>query len=94
MSNKKSDNEHSLTAIDKYETIQKIGTKIEVPHSVWTKFGCQQRTIEIAGADISLGEDYGSLAECRAAIQWYAKQLGGTVEWRGPADTKKPSKEC
>ena len=71
----------AMTLIKKYKAIQKIGTVIEVPHSVWTKFSEQQRCISIAGTDISLGEDYCSLDQAREAVAWFVEQLGGKVKW-------------
>lgn len=71
----------SETLIQKYEAIQKIGTQVEVPFHVWALFGEKQKSISIVGSDISLGEDYATLEGCRAGVQWYVEQLGGTVKW-------------
>ncbi len=69
------------TAIEKYNAIQKIGTEVQVPFYVWTKFGSKQKQISLVGTDISLGEDYCRIDEARNAIKWYVTQLGGKVTW-------------
>jgi hypothetical protein len=74
-------NKKPQTAIEKYNAIQAIGTLVDAPFHVWTKFSERQRTISIVGTDISLGEDYCSIDQARDAIEWYVNQLGGKVEW-------------
>ncbi len=61
--------------------IAKEVTEVEVPWSVWTKFGSEAKKVRIAGSDICLSEDYASLEDCRQAIAWYVEQLGGKVKW-------------
>lgn len=61
--------------------IAKENSEIEVPYKVWVKFGDKQKTILIHGNEISLGEDYASLNDCREAVAWYVEQLGGKVKW-------------
>lgn len=70
------------TALEKH-LIAQANSTVEVPFDVWRMFGNETgRSIELLGEQISLGEDYGSLEECRNAIAWYVEQLGGTVEWK------------
>ena len=71
------------TLLKKYRAIQKIGTEVDVPHAVWTKFSEQQRRCSIVGTDVSLGEDYCSIEQAREAVEWYVNQLGGKVTWHG-----------
>lgn len=72
-----------MTVIEKLKQIKQIGTTIEVPHGIWTLFSAQQKQILIIDEDnICLGEDYASIEQCRAAINWYAAQLGGTIKWK------------
>lgn len=59
----------------------KLQKDIEVPYHVWRMFGENSKFIVTAGAQASLGEDYGSLQELRSAIEWYADQLGGKIKW-------------
>lgn len=54
---------------------------MEVPWGVWTCFGQNTKQIMFAGKQVSLGEDFKSVQEVRAAIEWYANQLGGKVKW-------------
>jgi len=70
-----------MTLLEKYKKIQEIGTSVEVPYNVRSLFASGKNPLDIVGSDISLGEDYGSLQQCREAIEWYAGQLGGTVKW-------------
>lgn len=70
----------SKKLIEKYNAIQKIGTKVNTPYEVYCLFK-DLRTLEIFGDQISFGEDYMSLQETRNAVQWIAEQLGGSVEW-------------
>jgi len=60
-----------------------LQTDLEVPWHVWTKFGQNAKRVTFAGNQASLTDDadYASLEELRKAIQWYAEQLGGKVEW-------------
>lgn len=70
------------TVFQKYQAIQKIGTEVSIPFNVWRILGHRnQKIISIFGDDISFGEDFGSLEEVRAAISWYAEQMGGKVKW-------------
>jgi hypothetical protein len=69
------------TLFEKYKAIQKVGTTVEVPYEVWTAFGSNCRELSISQTDICLGEDYKSLRQARAAIEWYVNQLGGKVKW-------------
>ena len=72
---------NSATIIQRYEAIQKVGTEVEVPWHVYRFLG--DRRIDIFGNLIAIGaeNDYGSLTEVRAALEWYVTQLGGTVKW-------------
>ena len=54
---------------------------IEVPWEVWTFFCEHQCDLHIHGDEISLNSDYKSLKEVRVAVEWFAKQFGGTVKW-------------
>ena len=56
---------------------------IEVPYNVWRMFGTKEKTgtITLSGNQACFGEDYGTLPELRAAIEWYADQLGGKINW-------------
>jgi hypothetical protein len=60
---------------------------IEVPYNVWRMFGSknQNGVITLAGGQASFGEDYGTLPELQAAIEWYADQLGGKITWEKEA---------
>lgn len=65
-----------------YKAVQKMGYEIEVPWDVACYLANQESNkICVVGSEVSLGSDYGSLSECRAAIEWYVKQLGGSVKW-------------
>lgn len=59
----------------------KLQQNIDVPHGVWTIFGDQCKEIRMMGDQACFGEDYASLEQLRAAIDWYAEQLGGQVKW-------------
>jgi hypothetical protein len=61
----------------------KLQSDIEVPYDVWRLFGEKSKTgyISVGGNQASFGEDYGTLPELRAAIEWYADQLGGKITW-------------
>lgn len=72
----------TMTAIERYDAIQKIGTEVDVPHYAWTTFMPEYRSISIVGTDICLGEDYKSIEQARAGIEFYVTQLGGTVKWK------------
>jgi hypothetical protein len=54
---------------------------IEVPYEVWTCFGENCKHIRTFGDQATLGEDFATLEQLRAAIDWYADQLGGKVKW-------------
>ena len=60
-----------------------LQTDLEVPWHVWTKFGSNAKRVTFAGnqASLTADADFASLEELRKAIQWYAEQLGGKVEW-------------
>lgn len=66
--------------IDQYKIIQSF-PEIKVPWEVKTTFGAPTTCISIAGSEISLGEDFKSLDDCRKAVEWYVDQLGGSVKW-------------
>jgi hypothetical protein len=72
---------NELSVIQKYAAIVKMNPDTAVPWHVWRCLGNQQKQISISGTDICLGEDYVSLEQARAAVQWYVEQLGGTVKW-------------
>lgn len=65
----------------------KMQSNIEVPYNVWRLFGEKKKVgyISLAGGQASFGEDYGTLPELRAAIEWYADQLGGKITWEKEA---------
>jgi hypothetical protein len=60
-----------------------LQSDIEVPWHVWRMFGNKSKngTVNIRGDQASFGEDFGSKEELRAAIEWYAEQLGGKIKW-------------
>lgn len=68
--------------IDKYVAIQKIGLDVEVPWEVSHVLGAAKK-IMVLGDSVCLGvdTDFCSLAEARAALEWYAQQLGGQITW-------------
>lgn len=68
--------------IDKYKKIQKMGNTM-LPYHVWTFFKTEtvRPELEVTGKEITLGGDYKSLEEARAAIQWLTNELGGTIKW-------------
>lgn len=70
-----------MTLKQKFDAIQKIGTDIQVPFNHWRLLGTASHTLDIAGDQISLGEDFASLQDAQNAIAWYAEQLGGKVKW-------------
>ena len=77
---------HPKTVLERYQAIQKIGTEIEIPFYSVSRIihGAGERRVSITGDQIDLGgtdSDFASLAECRAAIEWYVEQLGGKVQW-------------
>jgi len=61
----------------------KLQKDIEVPWSVWTKFGENAKFISVNGNQASLTNtsDYANMEELRAALEWYVDQLGGKVKW-------------
>lgn len=61
----------------------KLQKDIEVPFHVWTCFGRGAETIFLSGDQARLTDeaDYKTLEQLRAAIDWYADQLGGKVKW-------------
>lgn len=63
-----------------HEIAKKVA-EIAPPWDVYRLFSTQCKTVQIWGDQISLGEDFASLKECRNAIQWYVEQLGGKVQW-------------
>lgn len=71
------------TLIEKYKAIQKIGIEVEVPYRVGKVFPNERynNKIAIMGDEVCLGGDYVSVDGARAAIEFYARQLGGKVEW-------------
>ena len=58
-----------------------LQTDIEVPWEVWRAFGHQCKVVTFAGNQASLGGDFMTKPELRAAIEWYVDQLGGKVKW-------------
>jgi hypothetical protein len=69
------------TVFEKYKSIQAIGTEVEVPWAVWTTFSENCKKIEILGSQVYLGCDHVTLEQARAAVEFYATQLGGTIKW-------------
>lgn len=70
------------TLLQKYQAIEKIGTRIEVPYHVWTILG-GQKSLEIVGCEVCLGFDldYANIPQARKAVEWYVTQFGGNVKW-------------
>lgn len=77
-----------MNLFEKYKAIQEIG-EIEVPHHVWRLFRERPYSLQIAGDQVCFGEDFVELREARAAVEWYVKQLGGSVKWAREARGKK-----
>lgn len=73
--------EQNNTLLEKYKSIQKIGSSIETPWFVYRAFGSPVRAISVTGTEISLGEDFVSVQEARNAVEWYVKNLGRSVKW-------------
>ncbi len=75
------------TLIKKFDAVQEIGTTVPIPFYNVSRIvhGSGHKELQIFGQSISLGADgdYASLEECRFAIEWFVKQLGGTVKWKG-----------
>ncbi len=61
--------------------IAKEVSEVAVPFHVWRLIGNAQKSVFINGEQLCLGEDYGTLEECRNAVAWYVEQLGGKVKW-------------
>lgn len=68
-----------MKLIDKFAKIQKIGTHVDVPWSIYRILG--PKRIYIIGDQIDLGVDTGDIEEVRNAVAYYVEQLGGKVEW-------------
>lgn len=64
------------------QTLDEAPEDITVPYNVWRFFGSSKKTVDFAGDQASLGEDFGTLGELRDAVKWYVEQLGGTVKWK------------
>ena len=62
-----------------YKNILAVGHSAPVPYDVYKIIG--GKTLELAGDQVSLGEDFVSMEEARAAVKWYVEQLGGKVKW-------------
>jgi hypothetical protein len=72
------------TLKEKYDAIQEIGTDVQIPFHV-ARFTSTRGSLLIFGDQVSIGTDdadFGSLEECRQAIEWYVQQLGGAVKWQ------------
>lgn len=53
---------------------------ITVPWEVWTFIG--GKTLDVMGDQVATGDgDFKTLDQARVAIEWYVKQLNGTVSW-------------
>jgi len=72
--------------LEMYKVVQKVGHTIVVPWSASRVISNDLKEISVVGDQISLGEDYVSLEEARAAIEWYANQLGGAVKWEAVSE--------
>ena len=68
----------SKKAIELMEYVEPI----ELPWHVMRFFPEGARKIDFCGDQASFGEDYGSVEELRAAIEWMADQFGGKVKWK------------
>lgn len=68
------------TVLECHEIAKKV-CEVSVPWEVYRMFGSPSKMVFIWGDQISLGEDFGSLEECRNAVKWYVEQLGGEVKW-------------
>lgn len=55
---------------------------IEMPWEILRFFPENGRKIDIFGEQASLGEDFGTLEELRAAVGWLVDQFGGEVKWK------------
>jgi hypothetical protein len=69
------------TIYEKYKKAQAIGNEVEIPWEVRRFFPGATKAISFSGSDISVGEDYGSLENLQAAVEWFVKQFGGKVTW-------------
>lgn len=80
MSKKSNKTAAEPTLLQKYNAVQEIGN-VQVPWEVWTVFGENSKVASITGTEICLGEDYVGIDRARQAVEWYVRQLGGTVKW-------------
>lgn len=70
-----------MTLKEKFDAIQAIGSKVEVPWTIRRAFNGPVQ-VEVLGDQVSFGEDYLSFEEARAVAAWFVEQLGGKVSWR------------
>jgi len=75
-----------LTAIEAYKKMKETEDSIEdAPWNVYRMLGTgQQRKIDVAVSSLQIVEnaDFGTIEDCRQAIEWLALQLGGEVKWK------------
>jgi len=70
-----------MKIIERAKEIDKLN-QVEVPYFCWVLFGDAAKNITISdSSQICLGEDYKSIDEIRAALDWYADQFGGKIKW-------------
>lgn len=62
------------------EALRKAPKDIPAPWEV-RRFFPGKLIISFAGEQATLGEDFGSAAELRKAIEWLVHQFGGKVKW-------------
>ena len=65
----------------KAHKVLKSQPPIKMPYNVMRFFGPDSRSIEFAGDQASLGEDYGTIEEMREVVDWLADQFDGKVKW-------------
>lgn len=66
---------------DKAYKLMNTHKPIRVPHHVMCLFSSNAKELETFGNQASLGEDFGTLAEFRSALDWLVGQFGGKVTW-------------
>jgi hypothetical protein len=71
------------TLKQKFDAIQKIGTDHPVSWTVARVFAPELKgQMSISGNEICLGGDYVSIEDARYALEFYVRQLGGSVKWQ------------
>lgn len=72
---------NSKTIFKRFLAMEKIGHTIDVPWHFGRFFNSKE--LSLLGSDLCMAEeaDYGSIQECRQAVEFYVEQLGGKVTW-------------